>query len=457
MRKRTLFAALALLALLTVPAGATDSIDPETGLPVTVTEAPIFAPTETVTEIPAAVPEYHAAAAAPSNLKATLSTSNVAVDGFQVWPEGYCINQENYYKLRDIAYMLIGKGTAFDVVWDDQYQCVSMITGRNYTIAGGEMQVSGSAQITKLVPAYSEVRLNGQLVQMTGYNINNNNYYRIRDVAPLIGFGIDWDSATSTVVIDSKTVVEQPEESVPVFGEEPDGNETSGSDPEEETGPVESEYPWIGPKIDGVLTILLDAGHGGSDPGSYNETTKQDENHTNLTVAEYLRDMLEAEGVQVIMSRESVDTNLYGTDRKNYVRSVCEQGEIDLVLSIHHNGATGHKARGTEVYAQRAGLSPEAGINGNIDPSITSQALGAMILQNYLDMDIGLANRGLKTDNNLYMVITSGDYGIPAVLSEFCFIDNAEDVKFIDEPHELEAEAKAIFDALMAFYETTPY
>lgn len=457
MRKRTLFAALALLALLTVPAGATDSIDPETGLPVTVTEAPIFAPTETVTETPAAVPEYHAAAAAPSNLKATLSTSNVAVDGFQVWPEGYCINQENYYKLRDIAYMLIGKGTAFDVVWDDQYQCVSMITGRNYTIAGGEMQVSGSAQITKLVPAYSEVRLNGQLVQMTGYNINNNNYYRIRDVAPLIGFGIDWDSATSTVVIDSKTAVAPPvEENVPAFGENPDdGAEDSGADPEEPTEPAEPEYPWIGPKIDGKLTILLDAGHGGTDNGSFNATTGQNEKVTNLEVARYLRDMLEEEGVTVIMSRDDLTTTLRGDDRKAFVRSVCEQGELDLVLSIHHN-AFNAKARGTELWVQREGLSANASLPGNVDPAAASQSLGKMLLNSYLDMGIGLTSRGVKLSDGKYMVNVPGDYGIPSVLSEFCFIDS-EDVKFIDEPHELEAEAKAIFDALMAFYETTPY
>ena len=72
-------------------------------------------------------------------------------------------------------------------------------------------------------------------------------------------------------------------------------------------------------------------------------------------------------------------------------------------------------------------------------------------------MGLGLTSRGVKETSSYYMVYTSGQYGIPAVLSEFCFIDNADDVKLIDSDDDLKAEAKAIFDALMGLYETTPY
>ena len=74
-----------------------------------------------------------------------------------------------------------------------------------------------------------------------------------------------------------------------------------------------------------------------------------------------------------------------------------------------------------------------------------------------MDMNVGLVNRGVKETSGKYMVYTSGEYGIPAVLSEFCFIDHDDDVKLIDEPHELQAEAKAMYDAIMAFYASTPY
>lgn len=473
MKKRILPAALAALALFILPAGAAQFDDPE------------FA-SLTAEGVGAPVPATAATLMTVNGLNLSQSTSNVAVDGLQVSPEGYCINQENYYKLRDLAFLLTGTGTAFDVVWDDANTCISMLSGRDYTITGGEMVPSGSSSIYKFVPSYSDVRLNGQLVQMTGYNINNNNYYRIRDVAPLIGFGVDWDKENYTVVIDSMTEqdplpdpVSVPEENAETeasgIGNEeippwlpaedkipftPWFSEASGGeseDQEEPNDPEEPVYPWIGPKIDGVLTILLDPGHGGTDPGSSNASTGQDENHTNLQVANYLRELLEAQGIRVIMTRSATSDTLLGPDRKEYVRTVCEEGELDLVLSIHHNGSPAHTARGTEIYVQPAGLSPNAGVDGNTDPCITSQTLGKRLLQSYMNMAPGLTNRGLKESDSLYMVYTSGDYGIPSVLSEFCFIDNANDVKLIDEAHELQAEAKAIFDALMELYATTLY
>lgn len=416
------------------------------------------------------------------------STSNVAVDGFQVAPEGYCIRQENYYKLRDLAFLLAGKRAAFDVVWDDENQCISMVTGRDYTVAGGEMARSGSAEIYKFVPSYSEIRLNGQVVQMTGYNINNNNYYRIRDVGPLVGFGVDWDNDTSTVVISGGSEeTTAPPETLPSSGSGTESTGPAGTDPglpaepsnpggtgaeasnppgtaiDPNTGAVidpetGEEIPqWVGPKIDGVLTILLDPGHGGTDGGSDNPTTGQNENTTNLAVAQYLKNMLEADGVRVIMSRDSTSTTLRGTDRKEYVRSVCEQGELDLVLSIHHNGSTAHTARGSEVYVQAAGLSPYAGSEGREDSSKVSKALGSSILTSYMHLGKGLTNRGVKETSTLYMVYVAGEYGIPAVLSEYCFIDNASDIKLINTPEGLQAEAKAIYDAVTTFYASTPY
>lgn len=485
MKKRVLPSALLALSLLFLPAGAAQIDDPEYGTYETVFSTDP-APVNAVKPMTV------------NGLNLSQSTSNVAVDGLPVYPEGYCINQENYYKLRDLAFLLTGKGSAFDVVWDDQNACISMLSGRNYTITGGEMIPSGSTSIYKFVPSYSDVRLNGQLVHMTGYNINNNNYYRIRDVAPLIGFSVDWDKETSTVVINSLSEQESVSEPSPDLSldnlpsengnTESESTENSGSTENPETGgssavipdselpagipfapldpetpadtttePDEPVYPWIGPKIDGTLTILLDPGHGGTDPGSFNPTTKQDENHTNLGVAEYLKEMLEAQGVRVLMTRSSTSETLVGPDRKAYVREICEAGELDLVLSIHHNGIESHKISGTEVYVQPAGLSPEAGLNGNKDSCITSQSLGKRLLRSYMNMGLGLTNRGMKESDSLYMVYVAGEYGIPAVLSEFCFIDNENDIKFIDDPQDLQAEAKAIFDALMELYNSTPY
>lgn len=36
-------------------------------------------------------------------------------------------------------------------------------------------------------------------VYPTGYNIDGNNYFKLRDIGTLVGFGVEWDSATQTV------------------------------------------------------------------------------------------------------------------------------------------------------------------------------------------------------------------------------------------------------------------
>ena len=56
--------------------------------------------------------------------------------------------------------------------------------------------------------------------------------------------------------------------------------------------------------IDGVKTVIIDPGHGGSDVGA-NNGGSLDEKHVNLYVAQYLKQYLEAAGAKVIMVRDT--------------------------------------------------------------------------------------------------------------------------------------------------------
>ena len=46
---------------------------------------------------------------------------------------------------------------------------------------------------------------------------------------------------------------------------------------------------------------------------------------------------------------------------------------------------------------------------------------------------------------------------IPALTSEFCFIDNEEDQKFIDSDADLQAEARAQYNAIMYYFSQVEY
>ena len=50
----------------------------------------------------------------------------------------------------------------------------------------------------------AKVYLNGEELPITAYNIDGNNYFKLRDIAKEINFGITWDGTTNTVGIDTK-------------------------------------------------------------------------------------------------------------------------------------------------------------------------------------------------------------------------------------------------------------
>ena len=58
------------------------------------------------------------------------------------------------------------------------------------------------------VPSSQPIYVDGRQVQMEAYNINGNNYVKLRDIAALVDFGVNWNSATRSVEIDTDSPYE---------------------------------------------------------------------------------------------------------------------------------------------------------------------------------------------------------------------------------------------------------
>jgi N-acetylmuramoyl-L-alanine amidase len=86
--------------------------------------------------------------------------------------------------------------------------------------------------------------------------------------------------------------------------------------------------------------VVLDPGHGGTDPGAENKTYGLREKDQTLKVANKLRDLLVTDGCTVYMTR-TTDQSLTNTQRANKANSfkANDPGEYVLV-SIHMNGST---------------------------------------------------------------------------------------------------------------------
>ena len=158
----------------------------------------------------------NAAASLPQSkaLDITPSVHKVTVDGESVAPQGYNINGDNYYKLRDIAYILNGTNSQFNVTWDPDNNRILLTPDEAYQEVGDEMNSAASAVVESCSPSNSSIILDGRSLSLTGYRINGNNFYRLRDVGKALDFGVDFDKQTRTVLIDSGSSA-QPEPEQP--------------------------------------------------------------------------------------------------------------------------------------------------------------------------------------------------------------------------------------------------
>ena len=52
-------------------------------------------------------------------------------------------------------------------------------------------------------PTSSAILVNGEAVAFDAYSINDNNYFKLRDIGQAFDFGVTWDGATNTIIIDT--------------------------------------------------------------------------------------------------------------------------------------------------------------------------------------------------------------------------------------------------------------
>ncbi|MEA4895137.1 MAG: MBL fold metallo-hydrolase [Oscillospiraceae bacterium] len=134
---------------------------------------------------------------------ATQTSASVLVNGQSVSFEAYNIDGSNYFKLRDLAKALSGTEKQFDVGWDGTNNAIALTSGKAYTPVGGELTSSGQASTQSASLSSATVYLDGAKAPLTAYNIKNNNYFKLRDVASAINFGVGWDEKSSTITIDT--------------------------------------------------------------------------------------------------------------------------------------------------------------------------------------------------------------------------------------------------------------
>lgn len=131
---------------------------------------------------------------------AKASTHKIQVNGAPVDIGAYGIGGSNYFKLRDVAMLLKDTQGKFQVGFDDATKKITLTTGEGYTAVGGELAARDSVNRIGN-PTASAIFVDGQAVDLMAYNINGNNYFKLRDLGSALGFAVTWDEASRTVNI----------------------------------------------------------------------------------------------------------------------------------------------------------------------------------------------------------------------------------------------------------------
>ena len=120
----------------------------------------------------------------------------VYVNDARVYPTGYNIADNNYFKLRDIG-TLVG----FGVEWNGETQTVEISTARTTPSTEGISDTAASGAVAKV--SDQRITVDGVQVNMTAYQIDGSNYVKLRDIGKQVDFGVGYDNATASVRIDT--------------------------------------------------------------------------------------------------------------------------------------------------------------------------------------------------------------------------------------------------------------
>lgn len=212
-----------------------------------------------------------------------------------------------------------------------------------------------------------------------------------------------------------------------------------------------------------VKTIMLDPGHGGNDPGMQNARLGLTEKTLTLDTVLRLKKLLESQGFQVRLTRDS-DRHLArakADDLRARVNATAE-AEADLFISVHYNSVESGADRvtGIEVYT----LTPQFQFSHS-DPGRTDSTVGIANLGNQHDHWNALLGYSLQRE--LLTKLKASDRGLkrgrlavlrlapcPAVLVEAGFLSNDEEAKKIATPAYRQQVAEAIADAVRQYANT---
>lgn len=188
---------------------------------------------------------------------------------------------------------------------------------------------------------------------------------------------------------------------------------------------------------DKKYVVFIDPGHGGFDSGAVSDTLY--EKDLTLSISLMLKDLLEDNGIEVIMSRET-DKDLSSENSKNKkVEDIRKRTQLindskaDIYVSIHINSGTSKVYRGAQTF---------------YSPKFENNKILAKDIQDYLRDLLKNTTRRPKEINNVYIVKNANIVGC---LVECGFISNEAEKNLLATKEYQAKVADAIYLGILKY------
>ncbi|MDA8124497.1 MAG: N-acetylmuramoyl-L-alanine amidase [Deltaproteobacteria bacterium] len=203
----------------------------------------------------------------------------------------------------------------------------------------------------------------------------------------------------------------------------------------------------------GRYTVLIDAAHGGGEPGVVSEKIR--EKDLTLGLALLIRQEAQKTGnIQVQLTR-SADKEMAVAER---IKAI-EAQKPDCVLSLHVNAGFGKKAAGYEVYfpgfrqtaaggAESAAIIKDMAVNRHLNDSVRL----AQPIQAALETVFPRKGRGLRDAPSPLLEGVS----LPGLVVEVAFLTQPDEKKKLTNAETQKAIARALVKGLREYFQSTP-
>lgn len=181
-------------------------------------------------------------------------------------------------------------------------------------------------------------------------------------------------------------------------------------------------------------TVIIDAGHGGEDPGAIGNSGSLEKN-INLNIALKLQQFVEQSGGVVLMSRVD-DSEMKGSKKNdmNLRKRLREDNEGDIFVSIHLNSYPSESCKGAQTFYA---------------DDEKSKLLAEKIQKNMVDILDESNTRIAKKLTNVYLL---KNVNIPSVIVECGFVSNSNEERLLLDENYQNKVAMAIFLGINEYF-----